>query len=147
MTIASIRSLLRLVFPAVWLLFLTMGIPARAEDRAQAVTFSVEVDFGRDLGQSFGSLFETRNAAGRVVAGAGFADVYNTRFWTGRHTLQFFVRPPSGHQDFTVERLAHPNLDCGVYLCEDRQQLYAWSSVRGTTVRRLDDMRGTSRLR
>ena len=99
---------------------------------------STEVDFGTDCGQSFGSLFEIRNGEGRVVAGAGFADVYNTRFRTGRRTLQFFVRPERDEASFEVERLPHPDLDCGVYLCEFDHQIYAWSSVRGNSVRKWD---------
>ncbi|MGD9858292.1 MAG: hypothetical protein AB7U20_25405 [Planctomycetaceae bacterium] len=105
------------------------------------VTFSVEVDLGRDIGQSFGSLFEARNAAGRVVAGAGFQDVYNTRFRNGRHTVQFFIRPDKRTADdaLTIERLPHPDLDCGVYLFDLNEQIYAWTSVGGDSVRRWDE--------
>ncbi len=102
------------------------------------VTFSVEVDLGRDVGQSFGSLFEVRDGRGRVVAGAGFQDVYNTRFRTDRHTLQFFVRPEQGDEEFTIERLPHPDLDCGIYLFDLDEQVYAWTTVGGNSVRRWD---------
>ncbi len=104
-----------------------------------SVTFSVEVDLGHDVGQSFGSLFEVRDGRGRVVAGAGFQDVYNTRFRTDRHTLQFFVRPESGVEQFTIERLPHPDLDCGVYLFDLDEQVYAWTSLKENSVRRWDD--------
>lgn len=107
-------------------------------DALASLRISAEVDFGADLGQSFGSLFEVRNKAGRVIAGAGFADVYNTRFRTGRRTLQFFVRPETDNGAFEVERLPHPDLDCGVYLCEFDQEIYAWSSVRSNSVRKWD---------
>jgi enamine deaminase RidA (YjgF/YER057c/UK114 family) len=109
-----------------------------AADPVVSLRVSTEVDFGTDRGQSFGSLFEIRNGSGRVVAGAGFADVYNTRFRTGRRTLQFFVRPEADETQFEVERLPHPDLDCGVYLCEFDQEIYAWSSVRGDSVRKWD---------
>lgn len=103
------------------------------------LTFSVEVDFGHDRGQSFGSLFEAKNADGRVVAGAGFQDVYNTRFRTGRHTLQFFVRPDKNEDRFTLERLPHPDLDCGIYLFDFAGDVYAWTSERNNSVRRWNE--------
>lgn len=102
------------------------------------VIFSVEVDLGRDVGQSFGSLFEVRDGRGQVVAGAGFQDVYNTRFRTDRHALQFFVRPQEGGEKFTIERLPHPDLDCGIYLFDLDEQVYAWTTVGGNSVRRWD---------
>ncbi|GIS58962.1 MAG: hypothetical protein CM1200mP2_11870 [Planctomycetaceae bacterium] len=42
------------------------------------VHWRTTVDRGRDRGQPFGSLFEARDAKGRLVAGAGFEEVYNT---------------------------------------------------------------------
>ena len=69
------------------------------------------VDLGRDGGQPFGSLFEARDAKGRLVAGAGFEEVYNTRFRSNRHTVQFFVRPAKGGDRFRIERLPHPDMD------------------------------------
>ena len=91
-----------------------------------------------------------------VVAEAGFADVYNTRFRSDRHTLQFFVRSKGESAKCTLERLPHPDLDCGVYLLDFNQTLYAWSSIRGNSQRRwnADDGRwdeqpppGVARLR
>ncbi len=102
-----------------------------------AVSFMA--DFGADRGQSFGALFEARDAAGRVVAGAGYADAYNTRFRGDRHRLQFFVRPTDSAARYTLERLPHPDLDCGVYLLDADQTLYAWSSTRGNSLRRWND--------
>lgn len=54
---------------------------------------TVRADFGEDLGQSFGSLFEVRDASGRVILGAGFPDAFNTCVRTDRYDLQFYVRP------------------------------------------------------
>ncbi|MCA9077484.1 MAG: hypothetical protein KDA93_20835 [Planctomycetaceae bacterium] len=107
-------------------------------DEPKTIRFSVEVDLGQDVGQSFGALFEVRDAQGRVVAGAGFQDVYNTRFRTDRHVLQFFVRPDEGDETFTIERLPHPDLDCGIYLFDLDGNVYAWTSVGENSVRRWD---------
>ena len=65
-------------------------------------TFSVAVDFGQDRGQNFGSLFEVRDSKDRVIAGAGFMEVYNTRFRSDRHTLQFFLRPEKDVDRFEI---------------------------------------------
>jgi hypothetical protein len=111
---------------------------AQAEEAPAKTTFSVTVDFGQDIGQSFGTLFEARDNSGRLVAGAGFQDVYNTRFRNDRHTVQFFVRPDFDSSEFTVERLPHPDLDCGIYLFDLNGQLYAWTSVGGNSVKRWD---------
>ena len=108
----------------------------------ETISFQMTLDLGEDRGQSFGSIFEARNASGRVVAGAGFQDVYNTRFRGDRHTLQFFVRPDANDDPFTVTRLPHPDLDCGVYLFDLDEQLHAWSSARGNSVRRWDRASG-----
>ncbi len=98
-------------------------------------TFTVEVDLGADRGQNFGSLFEVQDAGGEVVAGAGFMEVYNTRFRSDRHTLQFFVRPSTDADRFETERLPHPDLDCGIYLLDLNQRIHAWSSVPGNSLR------------
>lgn len=111
----------------------------RDASKTQDISFTVEVDLGRDVGQSFGSLFEARDADGKVIAGAGFADVYNTRFRCGRRTLQFFLRPDGGWAKPTLERLPHPGIGTGVYLCDFDNQTYAWSDVRGNSVRRWDE--------
>ena len=115
---------------------------AVAQNGTESLRFTVEVDLGEDRGQSFGSLFEARNADGRLIAGAGFQDVYNTRFRTDRHTLQFFVRPQSDKEQFTIERLPHPDLGCGIYLFDLDEQLYAWSYVHGSSARRWDEESG-----
>ncbi len=62
-------------------------------------------------------------------------DVYNTRFRGDRHTLQFFVRPSENADQFSIERLPHPDMDCGIYLFGLNEKLYAWSSVRNNSVR------------
>ena len=44
--------------------------------------------------------------------------------------------------NYTLERLPHPDLDCGVYLLDFEQSIYAWSSIRGNSLRRWDSKRG-----
>jgi hypothetical protein len=91
------------------------------------LTLTVTVDFGRDIGQNFGSLFEVKDAAGRVVAGAGFAGVYNTRFRMDRRTLQFFLRPSPAEAPFTIRRLPRPDDHCGLYLFDFDGKLHAFN--------------------
>ena len=83
----------------------------------QATTVTVTVDRGQDVGQCFGSLFETRSADGKLVIGAGFQNAYNTRYRADRHAVQFFIRPVDGDRELTVEELPRPtdNLT-GAYL-------------------------------
>ncbi len=64
---------------------------------------SVTVDFGRDLGQNLGTLFEMKTPQGRLACGAGFASVYNTYFRGERMMVQFFMRPPQGTGVHTIE--------------------------------------------
>lgn len=103
------------------------------------IQVTMQVDFGKDLGQSFGSLFEVRDSRGRVIAGAGFADVYNTMFRNDRSTLQFFVRPDTEDNQFTLERLPRPTTDCGTYLFDMDGKLYARSYINDQTLRRWNE--------
>ena len=72
---------------------------------------SVSVNFGEDLGQNLGTVLEARDRDGRVMFGAGFMGLFNTRFRMDRWTLQFFVR----HDDaeVTYEKLPFPSDDGG----------------------------------
>ncbi len=130
-------SKLRIINSIVVVVLITLHISNATDTFAGApiATFSIEVDFGEDTGQSFGSLFEARDKQNRVVAGAGFLDVYNTRFRSARHTLQFFVRPANDANRYSTKRLPHPDLDCGIYLLDLDQKTQAWSRVRNNTVR------------
>jgi hypothetical protein len=78
--------------------------------------FSISIDRGADVGQSFGSLFEVVGDDGSLVIGAGFQNLYNTRLRADRHAVQFFVRPTDGNREFHVESLPRPNELCGTYL-------------------------------
>ena len=55
---------------------------------SEATRIIVTVDRGRDLGQSFGSLFEATSDDGSLVFGAGFQNAYNTRYRGDRHAVQ-----------------------------------------------------------
>ena len=86
---------------------------------------SATVEFGPDRGQNFGTLFEVTDAAGRVVAGAGFAGVYNTQPRGDRELLQVFVRPAGAARAWEIERL--PAIDSpatGFYPFGMRGNLY-----------------------
>ena len=93
------------------------------------------VDFGKDLGQNFGTLFEGRDQDGRLVCGAGFAGVYNTRFRNDRHSLQFFVRPENVDDLATSKRLPRPSTDSGEYIFDLDGRAYAASHIHDRTVR------------
>jgi len=83
---------------------------------AEEITFKVVVDRGTDLGQSFGSLFETTSEDGSLTIVAGFQNCYNTRNRADRHALQFFIRPVDSQREFVVQALPRPNNLCGTYL-------------------------------
>ena len=119
------------------LLILLLGLLPTVLPAAEPARLRISMTFdpGEDLGQNLGSLFEIRDAVGRVVAGAGFMEVYNTRFRGSRHTLQFFVRPAKEADKFTVKRLPHPDLGTGVYLYDHNAQLFAWTSEKSNAVR------------
>lgn len=104
-------------------------------DNQPVVTFSTELNLGQDVGQNFGSLFELRDKNGAVIAGAGFMEVYNTRFRSDRHTLQFYVKPSHESQKYQTERLPHPDLGCGIYLMDLNQTISAWGGDRTESLR------------
>ncbi len=94
---------------------------------------SVSINFGMDVGDSYGSIFEAYNEHGQVVAGAGFVDAYNTRGRTDRYKLQFFVVPPE-EQAFQVERLPSPNIGHSVHLIGSNNELL----VNGSDTKKWD---------
>lgn len=85
--------------------------PSTAERPLKLV---VTIDRGDDLGQNFGSLFHA--TAGSFVFGAGFQNLYNTRYRADRHAIQFFIRPTGGERVLASETLPRPNSLCGTYL-------------------------------
>jgi len=135
---AYCTRLLRL--QAVVVLLATLGLAAGAAEpkHDRGVTFRVDIELGADRGQSPGALFEALDRDGRLIAGAGFHDVYNTHFRTNHRTLQFYVRPAGVSPEPEVTRLPHPDLGTGVYLFDVDQRLYAWTSIGENSVRRWD---------
>ena len=122
-----------------WVMCLLVGMALpTAEVSGELFSLRLQLDLGQDLGQSFGTVFTVRDADGRVVAGAGFPDVYNTRFRSDRHTLQFFVRPTAAHDGVEVRRLPHPDLGCGIYLLDHGDNVFAWTSAQAAGIRRWD---------
>ncbi len=90
--------------------------------------FTTRIEFGKDIGQNFGSLFEVPTADGKFVIGAGFVGVYNTFYRTDRYAVQFFIRPTDGHRDLSSERLPRPsNNKTGTYMYDYDGKVYAYS--------------------
>lgn len=86
---------------------------------------ALTMELGADRGQSIGSLFEIASEDGALTIGAGFCDVYNTRFRSGRRVVQFFVRPADGAPEFELERLPRPLPATGAYMFNVGDQLIA----------------------
>ena len=101
------------------LLLATVPMFAHAQTRGVAertTKVTVTIDRGPDRGQNFGSLFEATSRDGKLVVGAGFQNVYNTRYRGDRHAVQFFIRPAGDERTFSTEKLPRPNDLCGTYL-------------------------------
>lgn len=84
---------------------------------SESMKITINIDRGRDHGQSFGSLFEATSDDASLVVGAGFQNAYNTRYRADRHAVQFFIRPASGNREMQTEELPRPNNELtGSYL-------------------------------
>jgi hypothetical protein len=119
------------------------GLNAAEQEEAPLRKVTVDVDLGKDLGQNLGSLFEARDAAGRVVFGAGFQGVYNTMFRGDPHVLQVFARPiveRSTPAEFVP--LPRPSPDSGTYLFDLDGKLYSFPYTNERIVRSWDPALG-----
>eukprot|EP00913_Durusdinium_trenchii_P023356 g21934.t1 len=105
-----------------------------AADRPE-IDVSVTVNFGRDTGQNFGTLFEARDKAGKTVFGAGFVGTYNTRYRADRYQLQFFVRPRKQPDRFQRRKMPRASTDSGIYLYHLRGNAFAEARGKDTTPR------------
>ena len=106
--------------------FAAFSLVACLEASEPATTFVVAIDRGEDVGQCFGSLFETTSEDGSIVVGAGFQNVYNTRYRGDRHSVQFFVRPTDGKREMRIEELPRPTANLvGAYLFERDGAVYS----------------------
>ncbi|NLF17163.1 MAG: hypothetical protein GX595_07885 [Lentisphaerae bacterium] len=81
-----------------------------------AMHVTIQVDFGADIGQNFGTLFEVTDREGRIVAGAGFQGLYNTTCRNDRRALQCFVRPAVETTAPVHDALPRFSADTGVYI-------------------------------
>ena len=108
---------------------------ARSAAEATVMKFTTRIEFGEDVGQNFGSLFEVPTRDGRLVIGAGFMGLYNTHFRSDRYTVQFFIRPTHGEREFATDHLPRPCDDAGTYLFDLDGKLYSHSHAHDKTVR------------
>ncbi len=97
----------------------------KAGDASPILDVTVEIDFGEDVGQNFGSLFEVYDDEGNVIAGAGFVGAYNTYPRSDRGRLHFFIKPKQ--VAYAVETLPRVNNQTGVYLSESGESLHVRS--------------------
>ena len=100
------------------------------------IDLSVDVNFGKDSGQNFGTLFEAHDENGTLVFGAGFAGVFNTYHRAERYKVQFFVRPTHDTGAYTMEKLPPCTPSSGAYAFELGHTLYARSGGRNGTILR-----------
>ncbi len=121
--LSSYARLQRFILTALlcWTVF-TPGAVQASEELHYALT--VNVNFGQDLGQPLGSLFEVRDSQGEVVLGAGFASVYNTMLQGNRHELQLYLH---GDRDEALEisSLPRPSPAMGTFITAYNGELLA----------------------
>jgi hypothetical protein len=127
------------------------GIAAAQSVGGPLMRCTVTVEMDGDRGQSLGSLFEVASEDGALTVGAGFCDVYNTRFRSGGRVVQFFVRSAGGAPEFELERLPRPSAGTGAYMFNVGDRLFAtqadadgarvwdgvtgsWASIDGTAL-------------
>jgi len=126
------------IITAFILVLSTGGILNCEENLIMQIT--AKVDFGEDVGQNFGSIFEGRDADGRVLFGAGFSGLFNTHFRMDRFTLQFFVRDDEA--ELSYEKLPPPSDDAGSYLFDFEGKIYQNSHHSDRTARWWDRAHG-----
>ncbi len=79
----------------------------------------MRVDFGRDIGQSLGTLFEAFNPDGKIVCGAGFNSTNQTRVTMNNRVLEFYCR--SEDDRIKVTDLGNPDIN------SSRPRLYQYN--------------------
>lgn len=105
-------------------------LPAEAQPEKKAgssITIQADVEFGQDIGQNFGTLFEIMNEKGETLGGAGFQECYNTESRSDRHTLHFYLNSDLFPEKANFETLPRPSTDSGVYLEDFQGELFAHS--------------------
>ena len=140
MKINQVACLCHVAFAAIIVISMTTSVGMATDGASNGVAkkIVVTVNRGKDVGQSFGSLFEVTSSDGSVVIGAGFQNLYNTRYRADRHSLQFFIRPTGGVRTHRTEELPRPNALSGTYLygCDEIVRstyggVKAWDSQAG----------------
>ncbi len=127
------RSLLLLVV----LMLSASELMASAQAGEPLFRAVVQIEFGDDVGQDFGSLFEVQDATGRVILGAGFPSVFNTCVRLDRFALQFYVRPNQAVKP-EKELLPRPSAIAHQSIQDRDGQLFSWTYHLDKTVRRWD---------
>jgi hypothetical protein len=138
-------NLIGSAIPVATMLALAAVAPGQKAARAAetvSMKLSVQVEFGPDVGQNFGTLFEATDAEGRVVAGAGFQGLYNTTCRNDRLALQFFVRPAGGEVRPVVTALPRFSADVGVYVGDLAGRLLARPQLVAPRVQAWDPQSG-----
>ncbi len=97
---------------------------------------TAKVNFGEDLGQNLGTVFEAKDSDGQVLFGAGFMGLFNTHFRMDRWTLQFFVRHDSA--ELAYEKLPFSCDDGGNYLFDLDGRVYQFSHYQDRVARCYD---------
>ncbi|MFO7945907.1 MAG: hypothetical protein R6V19_03745, partial [Armatimonadota bacterium] len=113
---------------AVALMIVTAAAVAgqtRQQEVQPQMIFTAEVDFGADVGQNFGTLFETETEDGSLIIGAGFMGAYNTRLRSDRYSVQMFIRQPDRKPALHFEELPRPSELAGTYIFAQGGKLYA----------------------
>ena len=72
------------------------GIRIRNADKFAGPALTITLNFapGADVGQGLGTLFELKNAEGKVVLGAGFDDAHSTYMRDNNRQIIFYYRSP-----------------------------------------------------
>jgi hypothetical protein len=122
------------------LLMVGLGAIAYAAGSGGNTVFeaTATVDFGQDIGQNLGTVFEAYDAKAQRVYGAGFSGVYNTYGRMDRYKLQFYVRG-AGAASPVYEQLPKPTQRSGVYLFDFAGRTCAWTYDQQSVLRTWDE--------
>ncbi|WP_298868859.1 hypothetical protein [uncultured Gimesia sp.] len=96
-----------------------------------SIDVTVTVDFGKDLGQNLGTLFEATDDQGQRIFGAGFTSVYNSYYRGERYKLQFYIRPPQQKCRHEIKPIARAGTNASIFLYDLGEQVYANQGSKG----------------
>ncbi len=99
---------------------------------------TLKVDFGKDLGQSVGTLLTIKDKSLTPVIGVGFPDTYSTSIRHNNRLLTLYYKG-NWFPVYTKKRLAKPFPDkAGVRTLNLGNKLWAFPEISRTTYRELD---------